>query len=152
MQVTRCGKTDPDTFPYVNVRAELPNPGIDTAGGMRSTIVNIQVKLDDEGVVVDVYDAVAGGFSIASASKLYRDMALSVRSHLEDAPSVRELCDKWHNGHRNEVIALLATAHPCVTAMALVVGATEELLTLEDCNSITNLLVDTRTEENERLS
>lgn len=149
---SHCGKTDLDTFPYVHLRAELDNPGIDQAGGMRTTIVNVQVKLDDEGVVVDVYDGDMSGNAIASAHKLYRDMALSVRSHLEDVPSARELCSQWKNGNKTEVITTLAEAHPCVTALLLVTGATEKLLTLEDCNSITNLLVDTRTEENERLS
>jgi hypothetical protein len=141
---SHCGKTDPDTLPYINLHAAAGR-----YGHVRIPNLDIQVKLDDEGVVVDLY-AAAEGNSIASTCKTYQDMQISVRRWYEGGDvNVKELLTQFKNGNRQEVITTLLEAHPCVTAMLLTVGMLEGHLRQEDCNIITNMLVDAKTEENE---
>jgi hypothetical protein len=147
---SHCGKTDPDTLPYVHLRAELPNPGINLSGEMLTAIANVQVHLDDGGVVVDVRGNDTSGYAIASTHKLYSDMRLSLRRWDAGGDvSARELLTQFKNGNRQDVITTLLEAHPCVTALLLTTGMLEKTLTQEDCNIITNMLIDAKTEENE---
>jgi len=127
------------------------------AGNYHGTPVpelQVQARFTQAEVAVELFvrtrrDALA---AVATTCRTYQDIALSVRSHLEGCDSVRELLRKWSDGRQAEVIRTLVAAHPCVTAVMLVTGTTEGLLTLADCNAITNLLVDNRMDENERLN
>jgi hypothetical protein len=148
---SHCGKPDTDTLPYIHL--DIPAAAIKRLSRSGdSAKLQIQVKLDNEGVVVDVLDLdYSSDEFIATAAKMYSDMGISVRRWYEgEVPSATELCQLWKQGKHAEVIKILVAAHPCVTAMMLVVGATEQLLNRGDCNSITNLLTDNKVEENER--
>lgn len=135
---SHCGETDRDYLQYVYL--EIPAD---------VSAVAIQVKLDDEGVVVDAYDT-PRVHAIASTAKMYREMRLSVRHWDANGDiSVKDLLTQFKNGNRQDVITTLLEAHPCVTAMLLTVGMLEGHLRQEDCNIITNMLVDAKTEENE---
>lgn len=141
---SRCGKPDPDRLPYINLHAAAGR-----YGHVRIPNLDIQVKLDDEGVVVDLY-AAAEGTSIASTHKTYRDMQVSVRRWYEGGEiRVKDLLTQFKNGNRQDVITTLLAAHPCVTALLLTTGMLEKTLTQEDCNIITNMLIDDKFKENE---
>lgn len=54
----------------------------------------------------------------------------------------RELWDKWNRGDFQEVVDFLATAHPARTAVFIVQGAQDRVLTTTDCNLLTNRLME----------
>lgn len=59
---------------------------------------------------------------------------------------VGNLFESWKNGNRNDVIETLANDHPGLTAMFLVQGTDEDILTSTDCDMVTNLLIERRKE------
>jgi len=58
--------------------------------------------------------------------------------------NVMDMLRAWENGNRNDVIKTLADDHPGLTAMFLVTGIGEKMLSRVDANYITNTLMDKR--------
>ena len=58
--------------------------------------------------------------------------------------SYRELCEAWKNGNKVDVLDKLANDHAGLTAIVIVQGSQDRLLTLSDCNEICNGLIDRR--------
>lgn len=58
----------------------------------------------------------------------------------------QEIIDSWVNGNITWVIDKLSTDHAGLTALVLVQGASDRSLSLADCNSIANRLIDRRQE------
>ena len=52
------------------------------------------------------------------------------------------LIESWINGNKGWVINNLKMRHPAIAASVIVQGAQDGTLTLGDCNSITNMLMD----------
>lgn len=68
----------------------------------------------------------------------------------DDIVSYTKLCRQWRNGECEQVLEMLEAAEPCVTAMLLVQGSLDGLLTTQECFTITNKLVDRKVSRNER--
>jgi len=56
--------------------------------------------------------------------------------------SATELAESWVNGNRSWVIDNLKYRHPAITALTIVQGAQDGLLSVGDCNSIANMLME----------
>ncbi len=63
---------------------------------------------------------------------------------IDPEANVMDMLRSWTNGNRNDVIEALANDHPGLTAMFLVTGIGEKMLSRADANHITNTLIDRR--------
>lgn len=61
--------------------------------------------------------------------------------------NVMDLLTNWVNGNRKDVLCSLENDHPGLTAMFLITGIGEKMLSRTDCNIVTNLLMDQRIEK-----
>lgn len=66
----------------------------------------------------------------------------------QDIPPVSELLETWRNGNRKDVIDVLESSHPCVTALFLTTGIADKQLGGADRNIVTNMLLDRKIEQN----
>ena len=60
---------------------------------------------------------------------------------------VSDLVEQWINGNRVYVLDILESDHPGLTAIMIVQGSQDRALSIEDCNSITNMLIDRRQQQ-----
>ena len=58
--------------------------------------------------------------------------------------NARQIAESWVNGNISRVIDQLKNDHPGLTAMVIVQGTYDGLLTVADCNTICDLLIDDR--------
>lgn len=65
---------------------------------------------------------------------------------IDDEVSYTDLIESWKNGNKTDVLDKLAGDHAGLTALMLVQGSHDRLLTVADCNEITNKLIDRRRE------
>lgn len=153
---SHCGEREADNpikapDPYLHVR--IPQQAIIDAASQERPL-EVQVKLDDEGVVVDVMTAdlgATGHVTDASTRKLYPELGVAVRRIDFDCGGLDDICANWTNGNLTDVINILMASHPCVTAMVLVQGRRQGLLDKDDLTVITNMLLDRKHAENEHL-
>jgi hypothetical protein len=65
---------------------------------------------------------------------------------IDDEAYATDLIASWKNGNKSDVINKLASDHPGLTALVIVQGCTDRLLSVSDCNEIANRLTDARRE------
>jgi hypothetical protein len=73
-------------------------------------------------------------------------MLIKAEIKIDDSVSYTDIIESWKNGNKSDVIRKLANDHAGLTALVLVQGSQDRLLTLSDCNEITNRLIDARRE------
>ena len=71
---------------------------------------------------------------------------VNIQGQIDCEVSASELIESWKNGNTGYVIDKLARDHAGLAAVMIVQGAQDRTLTVSDCNSIANLLIDKRRE------
>jgi hypothetical protein len=72
------------------------------------------------------------------------DAIRSAKMVIDPNLTVKSLLVDWKNGKKTQVIETLAQEHPAMTALLIVQGSHDRELLVEDCNEITNLLIERR--------